>query len=184
MNWQQFWEANKSLGLEEATRRYRRIEEQKNEEEYGQWLAIQEARGGGSASGAAGAAAGGGGSAVGTALYAPVVTADASTTQQAIVFYWGTVVHANNYIVQRSTDPTFATGVTTVYTGNSPAQNGVPGYVDYSVTVGTTYYYRAKAQDTTATYTDSPYGAVLSTSGATPTVSGHVYGKTLGVDNL
>ena len=183
MNWHQFWEANKDLGLNEATRRFRKIEEQQYQEEYAAWQAMNEAKGAGSANG--GAAAGGGGSAVGSALFAPVVVADASPLQRAIVFYWGTILHANKYIVQRATDAAFTQNVTTVYTGNSPAQNGVAGYVDYSVTYGTTYYYRAKAQDTTATYTDSAYGAVTETSSARVISSNTpVYGAALGVDNL
>lgn len=183
MNWHQFWESNKSLGLDEATRRFRKIEEQQYQEDYAVWQSLQEAKGAGSnASGAV--SAGGGGSAVGTALFAPVVVADASPNARAVVFYWGTIVHANQYVVQRATDAAFTQGVTTIYTGNSPAQVGVPGFVDGNLPAGGTFYYRAKAQDTTATYLDSPYGPVTSTSVAHIITSGPGYGNPLGVDNL
>jgi hypothetical protein len=182
MNWQSFYEQNKALGYDEALRQYRIQENKRNQEEFEAWAwaKMNEAKSTGSNT-AAGALAAGGGSAVGAALFAPNIVATPSTNLYAVALYWGTIVHANRYVVQRATDAAFTQNVTTVYTGQSPVQAGVPAIADQDLTANTTYYYRVKAQDTNAVYLDSPYGAIASAT----TISGSQhYGAGLGVDNI
>lgn len=184
MNWQRFYESNKNLGYDEALRQYRLLERKRNDEEELQWMAMQamnEAAAGKGGSTTVGALAAGGGGAVGAALFAPNIVATASINLWAVALYWPTIVHANRYVVQRALDAAFTQSVTTIYTGNSPVQTGVPAIADQNLVAGTTYYYRVKAQDSNAVYLDSPYGAVAF---ATTIMGSQHYGAGLGVDNI
>lgn len=82
-----------------------------------------------------------------------------SQGNQSVYLSWDLMPGATSYTVQRSTDQT------TYATVSSPTD---PQYLDTSVTLGTTYYYRVSATGTDGT---SPYCSSLS---AVPAMSGEM----------
>lgn len=71
---------------------------------------------------------------------------------------WSAPSDANQYQMDMTTDPTFATGVSTIFTGSALLYNKT------GLTPGTTYYFRIKAQDTTGTFRDSAYTTTNATT--------------------
>jgi lysophospholipase L1-like esterase len=71
------------------------------------------------------------------------------TTSLSIV--WPSISSATGYVVQRATNSTFTSGLTTLYSGNSAGVTRAfqPGYLleyhDSSLTTSTPYFYRVKA---------------------------------------
>ncbi len=90
----------------------------------------------------------------------------------SISVVWASVSGATGYTVQRALDSGFTTGLTTLYSGNAAGVTRAfqPGYTleyhDSGLSIGTTYYYRVKAVDSTGTYSDSNFGTKQTTTGS------------------
>lgn len=93
-------------------------------------------------------------------LDTPVLSAEVVSGGFEIDLTWSSVPNATNYILERATNSGFTTGLTTLYTGNNLSFNNNTG-----IFLGTTYYYRVKAQATL--YTDSSYGYATATAALT-----------------
>lgn len=88
-------------------------------------------------------------------LAAPTLVATPGNTLNSLT--WGAVPNATNYVVQRSTNFAFASGVTTIYNG------ALLLFSDTGRTNGTPYYYRITAQGNSELYADSAYGYATAT---------------------
>lgn len=91
----------------------------------------------------------------------------ASGTQ--INLSWASVTSATGYVIQRATDISFTSGLTTVYSGSGTSYN------DTGLSSNTTYYYRIKA--TASGYNDSSYATANAT-----TSSNYLTWTTIGAD--
>lgn len=73
------------------------------------------------------------------ALAAPATLVASGITSTQVTLTWDAVVGATGYLVEKSTSATFASGVTTVYTGALLTSNAT------GLTTATQYYFRVKA---------------------------------------
>lgn len=163
MNWQQYYEKNKDLGLDEARTRFRRLEQQEFESEAAMYEA---SRGGSNAANIAGAAGGG-------QLRRPNLSAAINSSPNTIVLSWTFVAGANNYVLERATNQAFTANHSTVYTGN------LLTFTNSNLATNTTYFYRVKSQKTTNSNTpDSVYSNIEEIATAVS------YGGALGITNL
>lgn len=88
-----------------------------------------------------------------------VPTIDASSFYAtAVYFYFTGDANTEGFVLERATNSSFTTGLTTVYTGAGPT------YTDSGLTPGTTYYYRIVATSTNPVYTNSPYAYITRTT--------------------
>lgn len=119
---------------------------------------------------------GGGGA---TQLATPTLQTNANG-QNGSISSWAAITNATGYILQRATNSTFTTGLTTVYTG------ALLTFTDTGLTANTLYYYRLQATSTNPSYTASSYSnasittqAPGATTPAPPTVTGDDTANTL-----
>lgn len=77
-------------------------------------------------------------------------------TETSILLSWDAIPNATSYELQRSLSPSFASGVSTVYTGGQLLYNNT------GLNANTTYYYRLKAK--AVGYNDSLYSTISETT--------------------
>jgi hypothetical protein len=94
----------------------------------------------------------------GTQLATPGSFNAAVVSSTAIDLTWNSVVNATSYTLQRATNSSFTTGLTTIFTGNATS------FDDTGLTPSTQYYYRIKA--TAVGFTDSAYATDDATTSA------------------
>ena len=88
-----------------------------------------------------------------------LVAATGSGASGTLALSWGAITNANAYILDRATNSGFTAGVTLgVYNGPLLVFN------DSGLTAATVYYYRLRAHDTNAVFTDSAYSTANATS--------------------
>lgn len=160
-SWQQYWAQNENLGFDEALRRFRKMEQQDFEEQ----AQMFEAKRAGST-----AKANSSGSAGGGQLAIPNLTASSSSAPNTAILNWSAVTGTTNYILQRATNATFTSGLTTVYSGVALTKT------DGNLAISTHFFYRVKAQKT-----GSPDSAWSNIEEVTTTGS---YGGALGFIHL
>ena len=79
------------------------------------------------------------------ALSAPSVPVASSVTNTTMTLTWGAVTFATGYVLQRATNSSFTSGLTTIYTGSGLT------FGDTGLSASTTYYYRVYATGTNYT---------------------------------
>jgi hypothetical protein len=108
-----------------------------------------------------------------TDLAAPTLTID-YTSGDRVNLNWTAITNAENYVLERATNSTFTTALTTVYTGPNLT------FLNTGLSGGTSYFYRVKA--TATLYYDSNYStSVNPTTGARVSLSP---GGDLGINNF
>lgn len=135
MNWQTFYENNKHLGEDEARAKYRRIENDRFEEERMMYEAAKASK----AAKELGGIYGGG------RLAVPVLSQGVDATAGHALLNWTAVSGANNYKLEQATSADFATANVQDYSGPLLTFNKA------GLTSAVTYYFRVKAEDTNTT---------------------------------
>jgi len=101
---------------------------------------------------------------------AAAVTFPTPTTARVALSWTGSFATATGFTIQRATNSTFTTGLTTFTTTGTPPPNS---YTDNTVAQGTAYYYRVQSSNvwgSSAWATIGPAATVLAPSGLTAAV--------------